>query len=483
MIGAMQDISSRKLYEERLILNERRFRSLVQDSSDMTAIINIDGDYEYVSPSVKNVLGFTPEYFIGKNAFQFIHPDDAETTVLSSKSIYDSDSVTLKPFRFQNAQGQWRWIETKLSNQIKNPSIQGIIANSRDITDQRNIQEELRTLALLAKQTNNAVLLTDVERRIIWVNEAFLKLYKYKWEQIIGQDPQDLLKRAETSETELGKIRESVKNSSPYQTEIILYSQNKEKRFVELQAQPVFNEKGQLVNYFSIHHDITEKRKLQRRLHREQKEKQRNITKAVIAAQERERNEIGKELHDNINQLLATIKLYLELIKKDKKYVDGLLDKSIGFVNEAITDIRRISHVLSYSSMEDLSLFDALKELIHSINLAEKTKIDLSFNIDESKVSNGIKLSIYRIIQEQANNILKYAKARQALIELSQANYSVKLKIQDDGIGFDPCKNKNGIGLCNIESRVMAYSGKLEIHSAPSKGCTLLIEFPLAESR
>jgi PAS domain S-box-containing protein len=479
MIGAMQDNTQRKLWEDKLIQSETRFKSMVQDSSDMTCIINIDGDYEYVSPSAINVLGFTPEYFIGKNAFQFIHPDDIEEAVMGLKSIYDINAITLEPFRFQNSKGEWRWIETRLSNQLNNQHIKGIIANSRDVTEKINTQNELRTLALIAQQTNDPVLLTDTNRRIVWVNEAFINLYKYKREEIIGKNPQQLLKGTDTKDSDLKKIEQAILTKSLCHTDILYYTKNQEKRLVEVQIQPVFNEKGKLINYFSIHHDITEKRKLQLKLQKEQKEKQLNITKAVIAAQERERNELGKELHDNVNQLLTTAKLYLQLIKNDSSDADDLLAKSMEILNSAILDIRRLSHVLTYSSVEFLSLEQGLYELISTINVAKKTNINLEINIDEEKINHGIKVSIYRIIQEQINNILKHSSAKQAFIELRDNEKNITLKIEDNGKGFDTLALKNGIGLNNIESRVLAYNGKMEIHSEIDKGCTLFVEFPI----
>lgn len=120
--------------QEKLTASEARFRSLVQNGTDLIAIIDALGTYKYVSPTSLNVLGIPPEDFLGKNAFNFIYEEDAKRVRQSLGQILKKNSISLAPYRFQDANKNWRWIKTDLTNYLTDPAIKGIVANSRDVT-------------------------------------------------------------------------------------------------------------------------------------------------------------------------------------------------------------------------------------------------------------------------------------------------------------------------------------------------------------
>jgi len=94
-------------------------KALIQEGSDLIAIIDAEANYSYVSPTSTAVLGMAPEAFIGRNAFEFIHPDDVELTLASLKNVLHENRVAIPPFRFQNQNKEWRWIETVLTNMFR----------------------------------------------------------------------------------------------------------------------------------------------------------------------------------------------------------------------------------------------------------------------------------------------------------------------------------------------------------------------------
>jgi len=156
--------------EEKILQSELRFKSLVQEGSDLIGILNVEGYYSYVSPTSISVLGIAPEEFIGKSAFDFIHPDDAENVLTGLQKIITENWVKLEPFRFQNSKKEWRWIETVLTNMLENPAVNGIVANSRDITEERKLKELNRQTRSLAKIGSWEVDL--VNRSFYWSDEV-----------------------------------------------------------------------------------------------------------------------------------------------------------------------------------------------------------------------------------------------------------------------------------------------------------------------
>jgi PAS domain S-box-containing protein len=225
-----------------------------------------------------------------------------------------------------------------------------------------------------------------------------------------------------------------------------------------------------------IVNDVTERIRLERELALQHKLKQQQITEVVLDAQERERFELGQELHDNINQILATSKLYLDVAIEEKVPRMELLTKSRKNISVAIEEIRKLSKDLIAPSLNDLGLTQSIKELIRSIQSAGKMKIRLNISgLDEEDLCPEQKINIYRIIQEQLNNILKHAQAGTVVIELNKIKEQVRLRLCDDGKGFDPRMRRKGVGISNIISRAELYNGKVEIESAPGKGCQLVV--------
>src|SRR5690606_31189859 len=138
-----------------------------------------------------------------------------------------------------------------------------------------------------------------------------------------------------------------------------------------------------------------------------------------------------------------------------------------------------LSKTLVPPSLGDIGLKEALLEMIENMTISPELSIRIRANDQHiENLSNNKKLIVYRIVQEQINNILKHSKATEAQIELKTIKNRLHLIIKDNGVGFDPRKKSKGIGLNNIISRVEMQNGKMEIISAPGSGCLLKIEIP-----
>lgn len=242
----------------------------------------------------------------------------------------------------------------------------------------------------------------------------------------------------------------------------------------------LYNEKGVAERMIGAMTDITEKRKLENELAKKELTQQKLITEVTIQAQEKQRNELGKELHDNINQVLATIKMFLGLSLEREGSRKELIDKSLHNVNYAIEEIRKLSKSLVAPSLGDIGLAEALQELVEEMNLAKKTEVEFINQLDDKyTIDKNMELMFYRIAQEQLNNIRKYSKASKAIIALKTSSDSIMFSIVDNGVGFDLATRAQGIGLKNISSRVDFYSGAMKISTAPGQGCRIEISIPL----
>jgi PAS domain S-box-containing protein len=206
-------------------------------------------------------------------------------------------------------------------------------------------------------------------------------------------------------------------------------------------------------------------------------QEQKMIARAILNAQEKERNHIGQELHDNISQILASSKLYLssacegnESLKELVKYPSELIDSSI-------QEIRLLSsrHV---TPLKDVDLQDLVQSLLDK--LKENTSINTVFTYDiaEMELTDDLKLNIYRIIQEQVNNMVKYASAGNVNITIEAKPAGLHIELKDDGAGFDLTKKRSGIGLSNMMNRIESFNGQMILESSLGEGCSIRIDIP-----
>ena len=225
-----------------------------------------------------------------------------------------------------------------------------------------------------------------------------------------------------------------------------------------------------------------EKEKLAAEIVQQKISKHREITEAVISAHERERSEIGKELHENINQLLATSKLYNEMANKGGEDRASFLAASTDYTKMAIEEVRKLSKELVTPLMEDIGLIKSINSIAEDIMKVNPMTIEISAKgFNEKIFSQKFKLNLFRIVQVQVNNTLKHAKASTLKIGFSQMQHRLSVVISDDGVGFDTTLKSNGVGIKNIVSRAELYKGEVTIKSAPGHGFSMNITFDNAD--
>lgn len=201
-----RDAESKALKKDREFReSEKKFKALVQEGSDLMAILDTDGNYTFISDTVKTILGTDPTQILGKNVFEFIHPEDMEKILENFETLKVQKRVKTEPFRYKDGNGNWHWLETTAINMINDPAINGIITNSRDITtllqqakEIENINERYR---LAATATNDLIYDWDLETdKIIRFHRSFEDLFGYTEDEMARKEfwmeqihPEDLV--------------------------------------------------------------------------------------------------------------------------------------------------------------------------------------------------------------------------------------------------------------------------------------------------
>ena len=239
---------------------------------------------------------------------------------------------------------------------------------------------------------------------------------------------------------------------------------------------------GKAYRMIGAMHDISKQKVLEERLEQEIKLKEKQIAEATEEARESERSDIGKELHDNVNQLLGASSLYLNMAKLGGEDSKMLLRRSSEYTFTAIEEIRKLTKGLATDAINNLGLCESINNITRDTMEVNPVKISCALeSFIEDSVNDKFKLNVFRIVQEELNNILKHAHATEVTISLSQNKKSITLSITDNGVGFDTGKKRKGIGIDNIKSRAASFNGTADFVSQPGQGCVLTVTFPVTD--
>jgi PAS domain S-box-containing protein len=341
---------------------------------------------------------------------------------------------------------------------------------------------------LATKATHDAIYDWDIAENTVYRGESFYSLFGYSRTQ--GGGLIDFLQQKlhpEDKERVVKSLKRFVQNKSADIWECEYRFLNASGNYVVVcdRGFLIFTHDGDITRLVGSMMDITERKELEKRLLKQEVHRQKLVAQAVVNAQEKERAEIGKELHDNVNQILSTARLYLELAKTDEKERISLIKRSYDNIYDAINEIRSISRSLVPPSIGDLGLIESIEDLAENIRATKKLYVEFCYGGDiDALLGQKQKLMLFRIIQEQVNNVLKHANASNIIIELMIDGHMINLAVSDDGKGFDfeEVKDNKGVGLHNIASRTELFNGKINIVTAPNKGCKLNIHVPISKT-
>jgi len=397
-------------------------------------------------------------------------------------------SVDLRRFCTDESIFWMRWELCAFSEEGKNDLIEAlgtdITERKRAETEKKEVQQRLvrerYLLRTLIDHLPDAIYVKDTESRHIINNKASLLMIGANTEEeTIGKTVLDYF-NSESASRQMATDKKLLKSGKRIDiSEEFIINKKGEKRWLLTTKVPLKKDDDQVIGLVGISRDITESKKMKADLAADLISRQRQVTEATIMGQEKERAEIGRELHDNINQILTTTKMYLDMALTEKDIREELIKKSHENISSAIEEIRILSKSLVPPSLGDIGLKEAVQEMVNNLKFSQKIEILLhTSGLGKHSLSKNAQLMAFRIVQEQMNNVLKYSKATKVDIRISLTMELLILIIADNGIGFDPKKRMKGIGLMNITSRAELHDGAVEIISSPGNGCTLKISIP-----
>lgn len=441
---------------------------------------SLDKDYKYLFLNEKaaEIIRQKPSDVIGRTVWD-VFPDLVNSSIYNCFLKAMNEQVYVHTIEYYESFDIWKEIHIY-------PAAEGLSVFVSDITEKKKNElaaresDEIRNMIM--NSALDAIISVDINGRFIFWNKRAEALFGWSFDEIKEQKLTDTIIPQQHRAAHLHSWNKYLTSNETHASgrlmELTSLNKNGQEFPIELFMIPIRTGKTEF--FCAFIRDISERKNFERQLIAQQKAAAREITATALDAQEKERNIIGQELHDNINQILVGTRLLLQLTITNPEKNKQLIEKSIDSLGDVIEENRKLAHNMVTPNTEDESIAGLLKMLTENMFFIMAPQLQVKLESQEDlALTNNQKLTLYRIAQEQCTNIIKHANATKVAIRLSEKNGCACMTIEDNGQGMDAGKKPNGIGLRNINSRLSIYNGSSEIITAAGKGFKLIVYLPL----
>jgi len=345
----------------------------------------------------------------------------------------------------------------------------------------------------LVETTNTGCLIVDTQGRVIDANAEYIRLTGHRsLDEIRGRSviewtaPYDRERNAR--EVEKCAARGFVRN-----LEIDYTDAKGHVTPILINASVV--ETGQGRQILSLCSDITERRQAQEVIRRQLREleqeraKLTTLSRQLMKIQEEERRRLGRELHDQVGQLLTAIRLNLAVLHQNQPGVPARdarrLQDALGLVDQCLDHIRNLSYLLRPPLLEEAGLLSAVRWFLERYTKLTAIRVDSALADSLPRMPQEFETAIFRVLQESLTNVTRHAQTTAVQVELKSIDRQLRLVVADQGRGFDPAEvlhsQQAGVGLIGMQERMRELGGKLEIQAGPGQGTRVCATLPLPE--
>jgi two-component system CheB/CheR fusion protein len=475
------------------------FELISNNASDLISVNLPDGIVEYISPSLREITSYHPEELLGKTPFDMIHADDKESFSNKFFKVVNGENVGLVEFRIKEKNGEFIWLESSLRPILSNTGkVIKVLNTARNINLRKYYEKEQKKLSVIAKQTANAVIVTDEYGYITFANEGFERMTGFLEEEVLGKKPGHFLHGKETNPETVAIMREAIHKKEKFDVEVINYDKSGSKYWLKIHCEPTFDNAGNFIGFFALQTEITP-----------QKEYEAQIEKlnTLLKNQNKKLEESNKLLEEfayiashDLKEPIRMVNSFLGLLKN--KYNGQLDDKAQQYIHFALDGAHRmaelIDELLAYSRLniaeniiEKVDTRKILQEVVSLLaGILEENQATVNFDQLPAVFASEIELKL--VFQNLIGNALKYhVDGVKPIIDIKaeETNELWTFSIKDNGIGINKEYHKQifhlfkrlhnnseysgtGMGLATCKKIIDKQGGRIWVESEEGKGST-----------
>ena len=500
VVVAHENITNQKLMLEALRQSAQKFRSYFDHSIVGISITSINKSWIEVNQYLCDILGYSRDELVCLNWLDITHPDDIEISIIEFNRIIKGETEGYfleKRYISKNKNIVYVALSVRCIRKV-NGTIDYFLTLIQDITDKKYfenaLERESQKNLILLRNASDGIHILDTKGYVIEASDSFCAMLGYSREELFGMHVSQW--DAELSSTEIAlKFKQFFEKRERIQFETRHRRKDGSIFFVEISAYSLITDGRPVL--FNSSRDITERKlanaalieaheKLEKRVI-ERTEQLRQLAVTATLAEERERQAIARDLHDNLGQTLHVVKIKIDSLAKkvsdDSKY-------SVIELNDLIYNasrlVRSLTSQLSPTILENMGLGPALHWL--GDELKRHYNIDVEMNIEELPVSlsNIESIILYRAVRELLINVAKHAQSNHAKVDLFCRDHCLILTVEDNGVGIDNVdtlfSSTKGFGLSSVRERITYLGGHLELTSKAQEGFRSRLKMPLKQS-
>lgn len=495
--GAVRDITEQKKAEEELRESEQRFRFLVEKITDIVVLWDKDYNYEYISPAIEHVMGYTLEEYRQFGLFDNVPEADHHLIRKAMQELAEGVNEVYVEHRVRAKDGRLIWLRNRTKAfRDKDGNLLKVLTTSSDITLRRKAEEEALRLAKIAERTTDVLLTCDSEGVITWCNTAIRKMLGFEPEDIIGFKPTAKLRGTGTKTEKLVKLEQALIEKRLFNDTLLLYHRNGSKRWINYETKPAFSEKGRFLYTIVTKRDLTEVIEKQQELER---------LLQTTTEQNTRLKEFSYITSHNLRSSVANLLGLTALMNTDPgnpTYVD-MINQSTQKLDVTIRNINTLLQVESNMELmgkEPCNLRDIVERVLEQQSGVIREKaVNLKVSIGPDFLVDAIPVYLESIIQNLITNALKYGitnTSKDLHISAKTEDSEVCLTVTDYGYGIDLQKyghrlfklgtrlhdisSGQGLGLYMSQRQAEVLNGRLLVDSEPFKGASFTLCLPAA---
>ena len=448
--------------------------------SNLLAIINTEYQFVRVNKAMAAKLGRTPEECIGLTCYSAVHGTTSPPDFCPHKLLIEDGQGHTAEVHDQQLGGHFFISDCPLRD--SEGKLFGSVHVLHDITRNKEMEMTLREseerYSSVFMNSLDAILLTAPDGPVLAANPEACRIFERSEEELIQLGREGVV---DLSDPRLPAALEERRRTGKFRGELTLVRKDGTKFPVEISSAIFKDTHGRIRTSMAIR-DITQQKQAEQKL--------RSLASELLLAGERERREIALELHDHIGQTLAASKIKLgDLLSKPAGRFKKPLNEIRELIDQAIQYTRSLTFDLSPPILYEIGLGAAIEWLAEKTQKEHGLAIDVRIQSIPVSVDHEIPILLFQIVRELLFNVVKHAKARSIRISVQGDSDQIRIRVKDDGVGFDTSRvqlqsgENAGFGIFSIRERLSYFGGSLQIVSGPNLGTDVTITAPLAPKK
>ena len=488
-IWIYNDVTININYSESVNYENDKYLRIIANMNIGLLEVDIEDKILLANQTFSNMSGYSNNELIGKKGSDLFLDEQAKEKLLNKSNKRKEGKSDSYELIVKNKLGELRnWLISGAPNYNINGEVIGSIGIHIDITAQKKQEEQLTLLSLIAEKNINSVIICDGQGKIEWVNNSFISMTEYSFEEVIGKKPGKLLQGKESSFEQINYLRNQIEKGLPFKCEIINYRKSGEKYWVKIQGQALYNKEGEILKYFAIQEDITFNKTLKMQAD--------DLLNSVVQTNKDLESYALIASHD-LKAPIRSIYSLITFLREDNELNENSKEYLTVIENKLEKMDRQIEGILEYAKIdrdgffyEDVNCNEIIKNSIDNLIIPENIKVTI---MQVLPTINSDRFRLQQLFQNILSNAINFIDKPLGVVEvdyLDNKNHHI-FSIKDNGSGvakenqnkifniskyFNNNDSSTGLGLSIAKKIVEMFNGKIWIESELGVGTTFYIE-------